>query len=108
VIPLPFITLFWAFSTRASMKRPFEYQSLMMAHDLDIREPPKNMNEDSYLDPAFVFDQEDHDTVVSQCSVLKSAQAEAVWPNETIATLAEDGKDAEEASDVAFHDVEDQ
>jgi hypothetical protein len=111
VAPLPLLTIFWALSTKADIKKPFAYQSLLMAEDLDTKESQEgkrtSQTSESYMDPVFCFDEEDHNVVISQCKVLKNAQADEVWPNELIATLADDfemvGSDGS-----AFHDVEEQ
>ena len=97
VAPLPLITLGWFMSARASLRKPFADHSIMMAHDGDLNASPSpenakatGTNAQTYVDPVFVFDQDDHDTAMHQCTVLKNAQAQPTWPNETIATLIDD------------------
>lgn len=116
VVPLPFITIFWWLSARSAIRKPFADLSIMMAHDLDTKiasngkntdttttdETKYSSQADAYLDPAFNFDEEDHETVIQQCTVLMSAQAGPEWPNETIATLI----DTDSVDSEAFLDVE--
>lgn len=113
VAPLPLITLGWFMSARASLRKPFADQSIMMAHDSDLNASPENKatgtNAQTYLDPVFVFDQDDHDIAMHQCTVLKNAQAQPTWPNETIATLIDDGSGGNDTSPSQdYHDVEEQ
>jgi len=102
VVPLPFITIFWWLSARSALCEPFASLSIMMAHDVDKKATKTGTETQSYLDPAFLFDEDDHETAIHQCTVLRAAQAEAEWPNDTIATLA----DSSLVDEDAFLDVE--
>lgn len=109
VAPLPIITLVWYISARSDLRKPFADQSIMMAHDADLKakEPPTKTSS-NYLDPVFVFDDTDHNTAIQQCTVLKNAQAQDTWPNDTIATLIDEDADDVASGETTFHDIEDQ
>jgi hypothetical protein len=102
VLPLPFITFFWGLSTKGLYTYPMTYQSLLVAEDQD-RQGDTSISDitGAYQNPGFVFDEEDHQIVISQCSVLKQAQASESWPDyEPMNSLI----DQEEPE--MFHDVE--
>lgn len=124
-LPLPFITLGIAMATRSKYTRPMASLSLLLAEDRDNEdsEGADEMmaeNKDLYLNPVFHFDQEDHDTIITQCKVLRDVQAREEWPpadqDETITQLIdtsdEDASIQASASkmqqDEDFHDVENQ
>ena len=104
VVPLPFITFFWGLATKSLYTLPMGYQSLLMAEDQD-KQDNETISDDisgAYQNPVFIFDEEDHQTVVSQCDVLKQAQASESWPEyEPMTSLIEDDLDNE-----SFHDIE--
>lgn len=106
VVPLPFITIFWWLSARNALRQPFAKVSIMMASDVDQKVSEPGALKDAYLDPAFVFDEADHDVAIHQCKVLMEAQAEEEWPNETIATIL--ATNASPGDTDAFLDVEEQ
>jgi hypothetical protein len=106
VLPLPFITIFWWMSARNALRQPFANVSIMMAGDVDQKASEPGTLKDSYLDPAFVFDEADHEVAIQQCKVLMAAQAEDDWPNETIATILD--TDASPSDPDTFLDVEEQ
>lgn len=106
VLPLPFITIFWWLSARNALRKPFTNISAMMAGDVDRKVSGTGAMKDTYLDPAFTFDEADHEVVIQQCKVLMAAQAKDEWPNETIATILDTTVAPGDAD--AFHDVEDQ
>ena len=102
VLPLPFITFFWGLSTKGLYTYPMTYQSLLVAEDQD-RQGDTSISDitGAYQNPGFVFDEEDHQIVISQCSVFKQAQASESWPDyEPMNSLI----DQEEPE--MFHDVE--
>lgn len=110
VLPLPFITLFWGLSTKGLYTMPMKYQSLLMAEDQDRQDGEASVATEeeikgSYQNPVFIFDEEDHQTVISQCSVIKQAQDSESWPNyEPMASLIQVDDLGDE--DEPFHDIE--
>jgi len=79
VLPLPFITLVVASSTMKKYEAPMHRMSLIGASNRDEEDEhlKDSMEGGAYLSPSFFFDDEDHYEVISQCELLKDAQAKS-------------------------------